>query len=309
MQYRFRRAATAALALGATAALAACGSSSGGHHHASANSSPTASQSSAQDAAAQPNTLSVTAQEDADAMSYAITGSPHPGLVAITFRNAGDDTHEMAVSMMKPGVTLDQLKTALKAPNGEQKAGALLSNPDAEYPVPTALGPGDSETDVAKLAAGHYVVVCFFPGPDGMPHVAMGMIGEFTVAGPPSTAAAPDASGTVTMTDHGINLPAGFGTGGTYRVTNAGTKPHDFSLAKLAGKPLPALFQCVEESFGKGTPIDKCPGTLAGGVNTLQPGESAYLTITLKAGQYGYVSTEGDGADVQAGLAGTFTVK
>jgi hypothetical protein len=111
------------------------------------------------------------------------------------------------------------------------------------------------------------------------------------------------------MTDKSITVPSEFGAGGTYEVKNTGAKPHDFSLAQLAGKPLPDLFQCVEGSFGNGQPIDKCPGTLAGGVNTLQPGESAFLTITLPPGEYGYLSTEGDGADVQAGLVGTFTVK
>jgi hypothetical protein len=43
-------------------------------------------------------------------------------------------------------------------------------------------------------------------------------------------------------------------------------------------------------------------------VGTLQPGQTAYLTISLKPGSYGYVSTEGQGADFGAGLHGTFTV-
>lgn len=42
---------------------------------------------------------------------------------------------------------------------------------------------------------------------------------------------------------------------------------------------------------------------------TVQPGKSVYLTLpALPAGHYGYVSTQGDGADFQAGLNGTFTV-
>jgi uncharacterized cupredoxin-like copper-binding protein len=302
-----RRIAVAA-ATAAVFALAAC-SSSGTSGASSAGGKTGTSSTPTKPAAPAPNTLSVTARESGSAMSYDISGSPHAGLVSIRFTNAGDDTHEMAVSMMKPGVTLDQLKSALKAKDGEQKAAALLENPDAEYPVPAALGPGDSEVATAKLTAGHYVVVCFFPGDDGMPHAMMGMIGEVTIAGGESSAQPPQAAGTVELTDHGITVPSAFGTGATYRVTNTGRKPHDFSLAKLAGKPLSALFQCVETAFGQSKSIDNCPGKLAGGVNTLQPGESAYLSTKLAPGQYGYISTEGDGADVKAGLAGTFTVK
>ena len=95
--------------------------------------------------------------------------------------------------------------------------------------------------------------------------------------------------------------------GGTFQVTNTGAKPHDFSVAQLKDKPLPAYFQCVAQSFGAGTSIDDCPGVLQGGVTTMQPGESAYVTMVFGPGEYGYVSTQGDGADFKAGLNGTFT--
>jgi hypothetical protein len=317
-----RRGVAAAAVAGAVVALAACSSSgtgSGGHNTAppqktappqTSAAAPTADArpSDTTSSAAEPNTLSVTAQDGGSAMTYDISGTPHPGLVTITFANKGKYAHEMGVSMMKPGVTLEQVKTALGGKNGEQEATKLLENPEADYPVPAIVGPGGTETDVATLAAGHYVVVCFLPGPDGMPHALMGMIGEFTVDGDDSTAEPPQTDGTVELTDKGITVPDGFGTGGTFEVKNTGTKVHDFSVAKLAGKPLPDLFQCVGGAFANGTMIDKCPGTMMGGVEGLAPGTSAYVTLTLPAGQYGYVSTQGDGADMQAGLAGTFTI-
>lgn len=256
--------------------------------------------------AATSNQLRVEADDTATAMSYRIQGQPHPGRVRITFVNEGEVAHEMGLSLTKPGVTLDQLTAALA--KGEDEARKLLIDPDTEIAGPGILGPGLTETTTVDLAAGHYVVVCFLPATGGMPHVAMGMIGEFTVGGAPSTDPAPGTSGTVTLTDTSITVPSGFGAGGTYAVTNTGTKPHDFSLAALKDQPLAALFQCVGQSMGKGTPIDDCPGTLAGGVTTLAPGRTAYLSLTLASGHYGYLSTQGDGADVAAGLQGTFDV-
>lgn len=262
--------------------------------------------------AAKPDVLKVSAQDSGETMSYTISGSPHAGLVEIDFTNNGDDAHEMGLARVKDGVTLAQIKSLLlsHAPDAEKKAKALQVDPDTEIGGPAIVGPGLSEKVTLPLPAGHYILTCFLPGEHGMPHVAMGMIGEFTVLDAAADApAAPSTDGTITLTDHSIALPGTFAAGGTFAVTNTGRKLHDFSVAKLAGKPLPVLFQCVGASLGKGKPIDTCPGTLAGGVMTVQPGKTVYVALQLAAGSYGYLSTQGNGADVQAGLVGTFSVK
>ncbi|MGH3744163.1 MAG: hypothetical protein ACRDTP_04815 [Mycobacteriales bacterium] len=241
--------------------------------------------------------------------SYRISGAPHAGLIAFTFSNHGTYAHEMGISKLKPGVTLAQVKTALSAPDGEAAATKLLDNPDAEYPVPSIVGPGLSVTVTSDLGPGHYVVTCFLPGPDGMPHVAMGMIGEFTVDPSPSTDQPPKSDGTVALTDTGITVPASFASGGTFAVKNTGTAEHDFSVARLkSAGTLQPYFQCVSGSFEKSTPVDQCAGTLSGGVEALAPGATAYVTLHLASGQYGYVSTAGNGKDFMAGLHGEFTV-
>lgn len=301
------RTAVAALALVATLATAACSSTSSSPSKTAApgrTSGPSVGSASA--LAPAKNTLDIVGLD----YKYKISGIAHPGLVTITFGNQGKYAHEMALQQLKPGATLTQVKTALKSPNGEKALGALLIDPTSEITGPAILGPGKSETVTANLAAGRYLVICFLPGPHGMPHALMGMLGELTVAGAKSTATAPPTDGTVTLKDNGITVPATFAEGGTFAVTNTGTKPHDFSTAALKTQPLSEYFQCVGGSFGKGTPIDNCPGTLTGGVTTLQPGHTAYLNVTLAKGRYGYVSTGGDnGADFQAGLNGTFTVQ
>jgi uncharacterized cupredoxin-like copper-binding protein len=306
------RRTTAALLAAAAVTLAACGSSggsdkpsSGGKTAAGAAAHKPAATTSA---AAAPNALTVTAYDDPK-MHFAISGSPQAGLVSLNFKNAGDDAHEMSLAKLKPGVTLAQFNAALHKPNAEKAADALVENPAADITGPQIAGPGLSETGTVHLDAGHYVIVCFLPGKDGMPHAVMGMTGEVTVGSGSSAGQAPKTDATVTLTDHKINLPANFKSGGTFAVTNSGTKPHDFSFAQLKGASLMSFFQCVGGSFGKGTPIDKCPGTLFGGITSIPAGQTAYLKIApLPAGSYGYLSTEGNGADVQAGLNGTFTV-
>ncbi len=322
------RGAAVGLAAVTVVALAGCGSSAGGSTDTGAAAAAAAAGATTQPQATQParpsaepsaaapatssdNVVTIDAIDSGSSMTYKVSGSPSAGLATIIFNNKGSLAHEMGLSRLKDGVTLDQMKALVmsQAPDAEQKAQALQVDPDTETGGPSILGPGLSEQVELPLAAGHYVVTCFLPDQNGMPHVAMGMIGEFTVEGSGPAAAAPTSDGTVTLTDDGITVPSGFSGDGTFQIENKGTKPHDFSIAKLADQPLPTYFQCVAGSFGKGRPIDTCPGTLSGGVMTVQPGTSVYLTLpALPAGQYGYVSTAGDGADFQAGLNGTFTV-
>jgi uncharacterized cupredoxin-like copper-binding protein len=295
-----RGTAVAFLAVAVVAGAAGCGSS---------NSSST--KTGATSPAAPSTATHASSALDVQALdySYRITGTPHAGLIDFTFSNHGTYAHEMGISKLKPGATLAQVTAALAAPDGDEAAMKLLDNPDAEYPVPSIVGPGMSVQVTSKLDAGHFVVTCFLPGPDGMPHVAMGMIGEFTVDAAPSTVQPPKTDGTVELTDSSITLPAGFSSGGTFAVKNTGTSEHDFSVARLKTPgSLLAYFQCVEGSFEKNTPIDTCAGTLAGGVEGLDPGATAYVTMQLASGHYGYVSTAGDGKDFQAGLHGEFAV-
>lgn len=280
-------------------AVAGCGSPAGS---ATVASTPTGGSAPAP-AASSPAPEVVTIQ--ASEWAFTITGSPHAGLVEIHASNLGAVSHEFGLVRVKDGVTLAQVKKALA--KGEDAARALQAAPDTEITTAGIAGPRVNQHVVVPLVAGHYVVTSFLPDSGGRSQVDRGMIGEFTVLAADARAAAPPTtSGTVTLSDSSIALPDGFAKGGTFEVTNAGTKPHDFSVAQLEDEPLPAYFQCVGQSYGAGTPIDRCPGVLQGGVTTLQPGASAYVTMVFGAGEFGYVSTQGDGADFQAGLNGTF---
>jgi hypothetical protein len=295
----------AAAALAVLSIAAGCGGSDdSAKASAPATSTPAAGGSTA--APAEPGPAPEVVNIQASEWAYTISGSPHAGLVELHVSNLGEASHEIGLVRVKDGVTLDQVKQALAS--GEEAARALQVDPDTEITSAGIAGPHVNEHVVVPLVAGHYIVSSFLPGPDGRPQAARGMMGEFTVldaAGTPPVP--PETAGTVELTDTSIELPADFAKGGTFEVTNTGTKPHDFSVAQLADQPLPAYFQCVAQSFGSGTSVDDCPGVLQGGVTTMQPGESAYVTVVFGPGSYGYVSTYGDGADFKAGLNGTFT--
>lgn len=225
-------------------------------------------------------------------MAFDVSGSLRPGVAAITLTNPDSVAHMMSVARLNPGVTLDQVKEALN--QSEDAAVALLADgPDGSvYGTPAPVGAGESTTVTATdLAAGNYAMICFFTDDEGTPHFAMGMVDTFTVEGEQATET-PDSDGTITIDDDGTTLPDEFSGRGTYLVTNAGTTPHSISIARLEeGTSLDSYFQYFGSQSNSGKAIDGGGGVLVGGVDGLLPGQSAYLTLDLSPGHYGYVST------------------
>jgi hypothetical protein len=224
-------------------------------------------------------------------MSYEVSGTLRPGVGSITLVNDDDVTHMMAFAHLKDGVTLDQVKGAIA--QSEDALGALLAeSPDTSYGTPDLIGPDESETVTGlDFKAGHYALACFLMAADGMPHWQMGMIGELVIEGDPATDKPAD-DGTITIDDKGIALPDGFTGHGTYLVTNNGAQPHNLSMARLNdGTSLAQYAGYVGQAMGTGGVIDGGGGTLVGGIDALAAGQSAYLTLDLKAGHYGYISS------------------
>jgi uncharacterized cupredoxin-like copper-binding protein len=295
--------ALASVLVGATA----CGGSNdSGTDKAAAGSSSSSSASSSASAGAS-NTLTITTT----GMSYKISGRPHPGNIDITFDNTDEMAHEAQIVRLADGKTVDNLLSDMNSGGEQAAAGDLAGDPESMAFGTPALLYGGQKTEVVsdKIDAGNYAVVCFLPGPDGKPHLANGMAAGFTVSGD-AMDNAPHSDGTVGVADDGITLPKGFGSG-TYEVTNTGTAPHSFSVAKLDGS-LDDLFNYVGGQFAQNKPIDGGPGSLVSGVATLKPGQSAWLVVDLPAGHYGYVSTvqgnDPSDTDYARGLHGEFTV-
>ncbi|HWJ97959.1 MAG TPA: hypothetical protein VNQ33_07350, partial [Acidimicrobiales bacterium] len=143
---------------------------------------------------------------------------------------------------------------------------------------------------LTDLQEGTYVIACFLTDADGHDHASMGMLGTVTVTGADADEL-PEADGTITLDDDRIELPDGFDGHGTYAVANSGTKTHGFQLAHLDGATTLEEYNThIGRSMQSSTAVDGGGGTLAGGIDSLAPGSTAYLTVDLPSGRYGYVS-------------------
>jgi hypothetical protein len=261
--------------------------------------------------AASSNTLTVKAGE----YTYQLSGHPKAGLTQINFDNAGVEDHMMAVFALKKGTTGAQFKTALLS-NDDSAIGAIAAaQGDPSVPgVPALVGPSQKTTTYTELPAGTYGIACFVTAPDGSPHAAHGMYKVFTVKGKSNLKAPTKGVAPITMNDTSITVPPGDAPKSlTVKVTNDGTTAHSFQLVKLAdGKTLDEAKAYFDTLIQTGTaPAGDAPGTLVGGVSDVAPnGGVGYVQWKLPAGNYGYLSTDGNAPndDYTNGMHGTFAI-
>lgn len=125
-------------------------------------------------------------------VDYAYEGIPETVAAgtAMTFRNGGQEAHEIVLVRKNPGVTttFEELLTMPEEEANQQVTflGQLMANP------------GDTaEGQLVADEAGEYLAICFFPQgwteipegtpdpaaslPAGPPHFTLGMLDEFTV--------------------------------------------------------------------------------------------------------------------------------
>jgi plastocyanin len=116
-----------------------------------------------------PGTVTVQAEE------YAFTGVPETlaaGEVTFELENVGEEQHEFQLVRITSDLPMADL---VELPQKEAQE-------NIEPVGGTFSKPGESGKDFeATLEGGRYGYVCFIPTPEGTPHAALGMFGEFTV--------------------------------------------------------------------------------------------------------------------------------
>lgn len=224
--------------------------------------------------------------------AFALPDTIPAGLTTFLLRDEGAEPHHFMLARLDQGHDVSQFLAAMKSddiPSWAHFAGG-----------PNAAMPKGQSMVTERLDAGHYVLFCVVPSPDGTPHVAKGMLKELTVV-PSADSRAPDPASdvAVTLTDYDFTFSKPLSAGShTIAVTNNAGQPHEMVIVKLPPGKKAADFA----AWGM-KPNGPPPGALAGGVTTIEPGATVYMTSRFEPGAYGLICFVPDVQDGQPHFA------
>lgn len=227
------------------------------------------------------------------------------GVTSFRLMNHGKEMHHLTLIRLAEGMTAADL--AKMQPGGPLPPGVTLAG-GPNYSIP-----GGAIEAVVDLKPGNYAAICAIPSPDGVVHMAKGMVHPFVVTATADStkpmASAPEADIVIKLADYSFT-PSTPLTAGRHviRVENNGTQWHEMVFVKLEpGKTLEDLAKWVEKPEGPppGGPID--------GVAPMSPGEWNTVTVNLTPGDYGFLCFLPDVKDgkphMMHGMAQQFSVK
>ncbi len=258
---------------------------------------PAESQDNAAVAAAAPASVTVITTD----YSFDAPEQLPAGLTTFHLVNRGPGVHHVQLVKLGEGKTFDDFMAALKAGGPPPQWITMEGGPN-----PPEVG--DTATTTVALEPGNYVMLCFVPDPDGVPHVAKGMIRPLTVTEGAAMGAEPEADVVMKLTDYDFELSKPIAAGRhTIRVENAGPQEHEVVIVKLdAGKGAVDFANWAEKMAGPP------PGKLHGGVSGIMPGDAAFVDVDLEPGEYGLICFVPDAKDgkghYQHGMAKRVTV-
>lgn len=250
---------------------------------------PPAAEAGAPDAAAAPAASATPSAVTVIATDYSFDAPAElpAGLTTFHLVNRGPSIHHIQLVKFGEGKTMNDFAAALKAGGPPPKWISMEGGPN-----PSELG--DTAITTVTLEPGNYAMICFVPGPDGIPHVAKGMAQPLTVtAGAGAGAAEPEADVVMKLVDYDFELSKPIPAGRhTIRVENAGPQEHELVIVKLDSGKEPNDFAMWGEKM-----VGKPPGTLHGGVSGLMPGGKAFVEVNLAPGEYGLICFVPDSKD------------
>jgi uncharacterized cupredoxin-like copper-binding protein len=146
------------------------------------------------------------------------------------------------------------------------------------------MDPGRTGKVTVNLPAGRYAFFCRLPSPDGIRHVAKGMIAEVTVTDRPG-GDLPGAVGTIVATDFAFDpVPALTAGTNVVRLRNDGRQFHEINLVEMTdGRTIDDVVAWFKH------PVGAPPMKSLGGA-AIRPGREASVTLQLEAGSnYAFV--------------------
>jgi uncharacterized cupredoxin-like copper-binding protein len=203
------------------------------------------------------------------------------GLTTIRIVNEGRDLHHIQFLKLLQGKSAADFRAAIAAdphhlPDWVHYAGG----PNAHRASPAASA-------TVNLTEGDYVLICWIPDKNGVPHVALGMQKALSVrGGKPVRVSQPKPSITITQVDYQFILSQRVESGlRTIEVVNHGTQPHEVVVVRLATG---ATIQDAIASFEPGT-SGPPRGELVSGVTAIKKGARTYFTGEFEPGKYGLI--------------------
>lgn len=161
---------------------------------------------------------------------------------------------------------------------------------------PTSVAAGSTVSATVVLEPGEYLLACFVPSPDGVPHFLKGMSAPLTVTESDAPTRLPATDRTVHLGEFTIGRSGedleGFDGTGTVEVVNEGAQLHELALIRLAeGATIDDVVDAASVPTGTPRPQPE-PWTGVGGVSLLSPGKSAEFDLDeldLDDGRYAFI--------------------
>lgn len=217
------------------------------------------------------------------AHDYGFTGPDRlpAGPTTIRIVNEGQDIHHIQFLKLLQGKTAADFRAAIAAdasrlPGWVQHAGG-----------PNAHSAGSQTSVTVNLTQGDYLLVCWIPDKNGVPHVALGMQKALSVqGGKPVKVSLPTPSVVIKQVDYQFALSKPVKSGlQTIEVVNHGTQPHEVVVVKLFPG---ASVKDVIASFEPGA-SGPPSGELVSGITAIEKGSRMTFTSEFKPGRYGLI--------------------
>lgn len=242
----------------------------------------------------QPTEISIAARDYAFDVPASVAG----GVVELRFTNQGKEPHLAGIVKIGADTTLDDVKAFFSAPPSGPPPFEEIGG------LPTA-DPGGTGNQTLQLDQGNYALFCPIRSPDGVPHLAKGMLTGFTVTAPAGASRLPETTARIAGRDFAFSaLPALKAGENLVAFDNRGSQLHEINLVELAdGKTLDDALAWVRKPEGP-PPLHFLSGA------AIKPGATTTTRLTLKAGAtYALVCMIPDPADgvphVVKGMAST----
>jgi hypothetical protein len=228
-------------------------------------------------------TITVTAQDYTLEAPDTVAAGP----VAIKLLNQGKEFHHVWIARLEGGRTLADVEQALRHPGHPPAWLHDVGGPNAPMPQ------GGEANATVVLREGTYVLGCWIPSPDGVPHIMKGMVRKLTVVPAKRFAPAPSPTVTMTLHDYGFRLSQPLTPGRhVIEVRNLAEQSHEIELVTLAdGKSAQDLLAWTHKPEGA------APGAAIGGVSPIAKGEVAWFEVDLAPGRYAFLCFLPDATD------------